>query len=41
MFAPDSGMPDASDESIQTTLTVSGTYVTGSLQQRTGRLSSA
>ena len=39
MFTPDSGVADPSGESIQTTLTVSGTYVTGSIQQHTGKLS--
>ena len=39
VFAPDSGVIDPSVESIQTTLTVSGTYVTGSIQQHTGKLS--
>ncbi len=37
-FTPDVGAPDASVEALETTLTVNGSYVTGSLQRRSGRL---
>ncbi|MCX6371817.1 MAG: hypothetical protein NTX16_01835 [Actinobacteria bacterium] len=37
-FTPDSGAEGASLEPVQTTLTVNGSYVTGSVQGRTGRL---
>ena len=38
VFTPDSGASATSAESIQTTLTVSGSYVTGSIEQRIGKL---
>jgi hypothetical protein len=38
VFTPDPGALDASVAPVETTLTVSGSYVTGSLQRRTGKL---
>jgi hypothetical protein len=38
VFAPDSRAGGASAEPVKTTLTVRGSYVTGSIQKRTGRL---
>ena len=37
-FTPDPGALDASVAPVETTLTVSGSYVTGSIQRRTGKL---
>ena len=38
VFTPDSGASATSAESIQTTLTVGGSYVTGAIEQRIGKL---
>ncbi len=38
VFTPDPGALDASVAPVETTLTVSGSYVTGSIQRRTGKL---
>ncbi|MCX6363516.1 MAG: hypothetical protein NTW58_04995 [Actinobacteria bacterium] len=38
VFSPDLGAADAGVEPVETTLTVSGSYVTGSIQRRTSQL---